>query len=88
MEGVAITMSTVFITARHSLEDFPLRTRVLPLHRLPKISYKTELVTFNDHSFMKTTYPGRHIERYIHELRNTGTVTHAQIPRGKAYDFE
>ena len=34
-----MTMSTVFITARHSLEDLPRIQRVHPLLRLPRISY-------------------------------------------------
>lgn len=38
--GVAITMSTVFITARHSFDDLPRIHSVHPLHMDPRISYK------------------------------------------------
>lgn len=37
-----MTMSTVFITARHSLEDLPRIQRVHPLLRLPRISCHAE----------------------------------------------
>lgn len=34
-----MTMSTVFMTARHSFDDLPRTHRVQPLLRLPRISY-------------------------------------------------
>ena len=38
MEGVAIMISTDFITARHSFEDFPRMQSVHPLHNDPRTS--------------------------------------------------
>ena len=40
MLGVAMTMSTVFMTARHSLDDLPRMQSVQPLHIDPRISYE------------------------------------------------
>lgn len=39
MEGVEIMISTVFMTARQSFEDFPRIQSVHPLHMLPRTSH-------------------------------------------------